>query len=396
MAARRRRLGIAVAAALLAAVAGCSAPGPEPRPGPWDPPRPVAAVDPVVAYADARLASMSLRERIASLVMIHVAGTDPAPLRAALDRTGAAGLIYLGDNVPGSAGELARSSAALARDPGLPPLLAIDQEGGVVRRLPGDDLPAARALRDAPPDAAEAAFAARADLVASAGVSINFGIVADVTADPRSFIRSRVLGADAAAAAPRVAAAVRGEEGRVLSTLKHFPGHGAVAGDSHVSLPETGMPLEEWRATQAPPFAAGIDAGADLVMFGHLRYSSVDAAPTSLSAEWHRILRDELGFGGVVVTDDLTMLQNSGDPAFADPVANGVAALRAGNDLLLYVGAVDVGALADAAVAAVEAGEIDADAITASARRLLELRRELSGRTGPFIECAEVCRALAS
>src|SRR5690606_5636003 len=141
---------------------------------------------------------------------------------------------------------------------------------------------------------------------------VNFGIVADVTADRGSFIFDRVLGTGVASAAPRVAAAVAGEQGVVGSTLKHFPGHGAVAGDSHVSVPTTGMSYDEWRATQAPPFEAGIDAGAEFVMLGHLRYTAIDAVPASLSAEWNRILRNELGFDGVIVTDDMSMLERSG------------------------------------------------------------------------------------
>lgn len=393
--ARARGIRVALVAILCAGLAACTA-QPVVEPGPWDPVPAVAAVDPLERYAEARLASMSLREKVASMMMIHIAGLDAGALRRGLDRTGAAGLIYMGDNVPASIAQLRRTSAALSADEGLPVLLAIDQEGGIVRRLPGDDGPAAAQLRSLPPRAAEAAFAERAGLVADAGVAINLGIVADVTADPSSFIRSRVLGDSAVAAASRVAAAVTGERGQVLSTLKHFPGHGAVAGDSHISLPATGMSLERWARTQAPPFEAGIRAGAELVMFGHLRYTAVDSRPATLSAEWHRILREDLGFDGVIVTDDMTMLQHSGVARYADPVDNAVAAVAAGNDLLLYVGGVDVAKVGAAVEAAVERGEIAESAIDESVLRLLMLRRELSGRTGPYVACDELCAALAS
>ena len=195
---------------------------------------------------------------------------------------------------------------------------------------------------------------------------MNFGIVADVTADADSFIYGRVLGADPQAAAERVAAAVAGERGAVLSTLKHFPGHGAAPGDSHASVPTAPLSLDEWRAGPAIPFAAGIDAGAELVMTGHLAYPSVDAAPASLSPEWHRILREELGFDGVVVTDDMLMLQHNGLPEFADPGENAVRAIAAGGDLLLYVLPADpsefgisVDGLVASIVAAVDVGRID-------------------------------------
>jgi beta-N-acetylhexosaminidase len=389
-----RRLGVLFVAGVLAVLLGGCVAAPPPRPAPWEARLAVAQADPVEAYAAARLASMTLPEKVAALLMIHVPGTDPGTIRGVVDSTGVSGIIDMGDNVPGSAAALAAVNAQLSADPGLPLLIGIDQEGATVRRLPGDGFPAAPQLRGAGPEVAQSAFAARAALVASAGVSINFGIVADVTANRRSFIFSRVLGTDAASAAPRVAAAVAGEQGTVLSTLKHFPGHGSVGGDSHTSLPATAMSLDEWRATQAPPFQAGIDAGAELVMFGHLRYTAVDAAPASLSAAWHALLRDELGFDGIIVTDDLSMLEHSGDPAFADQAANAVAAVAAGNTLLLYVGPVNVAAVRDAIVAAVADGRIDEATIDDAVLRLLLARRTLSGQTGPFVSCATACQAL--
>ena len=389
-----RRIGaLLVGGALAALLGGCVAPA-APLPEPWEARLAVAEPDPVESYAAARLAGMTLPEKVASLFMIHVPGTDPGAILAVVDSTGVGGIIDMADNVPGSAAGLATVNAQLSADPGLPLLIAIDQEGATVRRLPGDDLPAAPQLRVAAPESAQAAFAARAALVASAGVSINFGIVADVTADRGSFIYSRVLGTDAASAAPRVASAVAGERGTVLSTLKHFPGHGSVSGDSHTSLPETAMSFDEWRATQAPPFAAGIDAGAELVMFGHLRYTAVDAAPATLSLVWHSLLRDELGFDGIVVTDDMAMLEHSGDPAFADPAANAIAAVAAGNTLLLYVGPVNVPVVRDAIVAAVQDGRIDEATVDDAALRLLVARRSLSSQTGPYVSCAARCQTL--
>lgn len=385
----------AVAALVVATLAGCAVSRPDLHPGPWAPPEPAAAVDPVSAYAQARLASMTLEEKIASLLMVHVGGTDPAVIREYLDRFGLAGTMYLANNVPGSAASLAGISSRISADADLPVLIAIDQEGGIVRRLTEDTGPAASALRGQSPSAAEEAFADRAALVASAGVTINFGIVADVTADTASFIYPRVLGTSASAAAPRVAAAVTGESGVVLSTLKHFPGHGSVAGDSHVSIPRTGMSYDQWWSSQAPPFAAGIDAGAELVMMGHLDYAGIADGPASLSPEWVRILRDDLGFDGIIVTDDMSMLERSGVAAYADQRRNAVAALAAGDTLLLYVGPVDVRGVVRAVAAAVEEGEIDEAVIDDAALRLLELRRGMSGRTGPFVHCGEACAEFA-
>lgn len=327
---------------------------------------------------------LSTAQKAAALLMLHAPGTDPSPSRALLD-TGISGVILMGDNVAGDPASLAALSSALVVDPELPPLIAVDQEGGEVSRLGWDTAASASTLRDAPPAATQDAFAARAAAVAQGGANVNFGVVADVTADPASFIEGRVLGTAPQSAAERVAAAVAGERGTVASTLKHFPGHGAAPGDSHTSIPAAPQSLAEWRAGPALPFAAGIDAGADLVMTGHLAYPAIDAAPASLSPEWHRILRDELGFDGVVVTDDLLMLQHNGLPEFADPGENAVRALVAGADLLLFVLPTDpsafgisVAGLVASITAAVDSGRISEDRLDAAARRVLELRRSLA------------------
>ncbi len=317
-----------ILAASLVGVTGCVPAGP---PGSWSAPtaspRHSAPADPVAEWVDRRMSQLSVEQKAASLLMLHAPGTDPAPLRALVD-AGVSGLILMGDNMPATPPELAALTDAVQADADAPVLLGIDEEGGEVQRLPWDGTAGAEQLRAAPPPAAEEAFGSRAAALSDVGVDVNFGIVADVTADPASFIAGRVLGGDPQSAADRVAAAVAGERGTVLSTLKHFPGHGAAPGDSHASVPTAPLTIDEWRAGPAIPFEAGIDAGAELVMTGHLAYPAVDAAPASLSPEWHRILREELGFDGVIVTDDMLMLQHNGVPEYADPGENAVRADR--------------------------------------------------------------------
>jgi beta-N-acetylhexosaminidase len=384
-------------------VAGCALPGDAPGSGdgsagptgssaaPTPTAAPTPVVDPVEQYATDRLATMGLREKISSLLMLHYPGTDVVQLRDFVAANDPGGLILMGDNIPEAPADLATIVPQLSDDAGLPILTAIDQEGGVVRRIRSDDFAAGAALRAAPPEVSLDAFSNRADLLASVGASVNFGIVADVTGDASSFIHSRVLGETPADAAARVAAAVEGERGTVLSTLKHFPGHGATPGDSHSSIPSTDLSLPDWRATHAVPFEAGINAGAELVMFGHLSFTAVDAAPASLSAQWHNILRNDLDFDGIAITDDMLMLQDTGDPAFADAGQNAVTALAAGNTMLLYVlpaDAASVGAapahLVDAIAAAVGDGRLTEDIINDAAHRLLVERRELSGERGAY------------
>ena len=376
--------GIAIAAL-------CVAPAASATPASNPAPTVVGATSGPSDRADALVARMTVAEQAASIVMGHVAGTDADALRSYME-SGIGGFILMGANIPATEAELQALTAALTVDPELPPLIAVDQEGGLVSRLGGDDFAASTTLKDLPVDDAATAFAARSSLVARAGITVNFGTVADFTADVGSFSYGRSLGTDAASAADRVGAATAAQEQFLGSTLKHFPGHGAAPGDSHSAIPSTPMGLDEWRATEALPFAAGIDAGASLLMFGHLSYTAVDPAPASLSATWHEIARDELGFEGVTVTDDLGMLLSSGDPAYADPVANGVAAVAAGNDLVLMIAGSDAttaGQMAAGIAAAVEAGTLPAERLSEAATRVMALRLSLSAATAQWAVCPD-------
>ena len=379
---RIARLPLVVTAVLFAMTAcvpagAASVPSSEPAATP-------APVDPIAEWVDERMSQLTIEQKAAALLMVHAPGTDPASLRAYVD-AGVSGLILMGDNVPAGPAELAALTAAVQGDPEAPVLIGIDEEGGEVQRLPWDGAPGAEALRAEAPAAAQAAFAARAATLAASGVNLNFGIVADVTADPDSFIFGRVLGTDPVGSGERVASSVAGERGLVASTLKHFPGHGAAPGDSHSSVPSAPLTIDEWRAGPALPFASGIGAGAELVMTGHLSYPAVDPAPASLSPEWHRVLRDELGFDGVVVTDDMLMLQHNGLPEYADPGENAVRAVAAGADLLLYVLPADpssmgisVDGLVGAIVGGVQAGRITEAQLDDAVERVLTLRRTLA------------------
>lgn len=378
-------LAIIVAGAMLGAPAQAAS----------SPPAQHAAVtndddDGPVGRAAELVAGMTTAEQAASVIMGHIPSTDPAALNAYMAQ-GFGGFILMGANMPGTAADLRTITTALTVDPSLPPLIAIDQEGGIVSRLSADTYPASTSLKSQPANATAAAFAARASLVAQQGISVNFGTVADVTADPSSFIFGRALGTDPQSSAERVAAATTAQEQFLASTLKHFPGHGAAPGDSHHAIPSTSESLEQWRATDAVPFAAGVDAGASLLMFGHLAYTAVDAAPASLSARWHEIARKDLGFDGVIVTDDLGMLLSSGVPEYRDPVADAVMAIAAGSDLVLMIAGSTpetAGQMAAGIVAAVEGGALPAERLAEAATRVLALRLSLSAASADWALCA--------
>ncbi|GAA0997490.1 glycoside hydrolase family 3 N-terminal domain-containing protein [Subtercola frigoramans] len=318
---------------------------------------------------------MSLADKVSTLFMVQLPGTDPAPMQAYLAGNRPGGLLLLGSNIPATAAALLGQLAGLGFATGLKPLIAVDEEGGDVTRLPEDGFAGADRLKSLPVAATTDAFTQRAALLERSGISVNFGTVADVTSDPGSFIFDRVLGTDPASASDRVGASVAAQNGSVFATLKHFPGHGETAADSHTSIPSTGISFAQWQSQDAPPFRSGIAAGAPLVMFGHLAYTAVDSAPASLSVRWHEILRGELGFTGVAITDDMLMLQDSGDPAYSDQAANAVRAVAAGNDILLYNSAIDMAPSVAAIIAAVQSGQIDEAQIDESVVRILALQR---------------------
>lgn len=337
------------------------------------------------SYVTKTLENMSLRDKVASLFILHTPGTDASQLSEYVAKYKPSGLILMTDNIPMTTTQLKSMTDKLQVNPKLPLLIATDEEGGVVSRLASDTYPSAMTLRDLPPSAAKQAFTKRSNLLKNVGINLNFGIIADVTNDPESFIFKRVLGTNSMQASERVAMAVEGTEGITLSTLKHFPGHGETNANSHLSIPVANTSYDDWLARVAAPFSAGIKAGADIVMFGQLAYPSVDSRPATLSKKWHQILETELGFKGITITDDMVMLQNSGNPDYSDPVKNSIQAINAGNTLILFVtdhddkqSMIDPNNLIDGVTQAVMDGQIDLGLINKDVRQILEVRSGLA------------------
>jgi beta-N-acetylhexosaminidase len=324
-----------------------------------------------------RLKNMSLHDKVASLFIFHTPGTDPGSITHFLNAYKPGGLILMGDNMPATNGELRDLTQHIKGSSNFPPLLATDEEGGTVKRITSDNYPAGVALANAPVSETTAAFTARSQLLQSDSIPLNFGIIADVTNNPSSFIYPRILGTTPEAASERVVAAVQASRNKTYSTLKHFPGHGETTDDSHVSIPTTDISLDQWRRRDEPPFKAGIDAGADFVMMGHLRYSSIDSEPASLSKKWYDILRGELKFGGIAITDDMFMLQN--EPGYSDLAHDAFSALTAGATMLLYVTHnpegftdIDPASIIDYVTSEVQTGRLNQKVIDSNARKVLE------------------------
>ena len=293
-------------------------------------------------------------------------------------------VLVFGDNFSDAA-SLTRLTAelqALGRQAGLPaPLLVtLDQEGGRVMRVTDGvpPLPSEQALGSEGPQAVHDAMAATAEGLHRQGVELDLAPVADLRTNPADgVIGDRSYGGDAAVVGPLVAAAVGGlHDGGAAATLKHFPGLGGAAGDPHAAIPTDGESLDQWAATQARSFQAGIDAGADAVMTTAVIVPGLDSTGTPARFS-HTVvtglLRDRLLLQGVIGTDGLgmggiTTLYNLPDAT--------VAAVRAGNDLVLLNSA-DAGyqaAAIEAVKQQVRNGSIGTDQVQASAARVIAMR----------------------
>lgn len=312
-------------------------------------------------------------EKVAQLFTVPVAGTTlTADEIAWLDEWKPGGVILVGSNI-GVASELRALIAGIrATNPELPPLIAVDQEGGPVTRLWSDPVPGPAELALLPDDQVRELARVRGEFLANFGFAINYAPVADVAYTPASFMAGRALGSDPLAVAAKVAAIVEGTNlTPVRATAKHFPGHGRTPVDSHFALPEVELSFAEWWETDALPFRAAVGAGVPLVMLGHLLYSAWDEAPTSLSRFVVNVLRDELGFSGVIVSDDLGM------DALGQihPFAVVDQAIDAGVDCLLYVTPrMPLADLIGYLIGLVDTNAVSLDRIDASLRRLLRLR----------------------
>lgn len=278
---------------------------------------------------------MSPAEKAAQLFTVTLAGTALTSEETAwLTELKPGGVILVESNI-GFAPELRALIAEIrATNPDLPPLISVDQEGGPVTRLFSDPVPGPAELALLPNGEVRELARVRGEFLADFGFAINYAPVADVAYRPDSFMSGRALGADPAAVAAKVAAIVEGTNlTPVRATAKHFPGHGRTAVDSHLALPEVDLAFAEWWETDALPFRAAAAASVPLVMLGHLRYPAWDAAPTSLSPVVVDVLRDDLQFDGVVISDDLGMAALSA----VEPFAVVDQAVTAGLDCLLYV-----------------------------------------------------------
>ena len=372
-------------------------------------------------WVTSTLARMTLREKVGQLFVQQVYGSTATTARTEnTDLYGVAtpaevvrkyalgGVIYFAwtDSVNDPDQILALSNglqkAALSRrtKARVPLTVSVDQEQGIVTRIgpPATQFPGSMALgagRSAK-DARTAAAITGQELRAM-GLTTNFAPVCDTNVNPLNpVIGTRSFSSDPALAAELAAAQVHGyqEDGGVMSSAKHFPGHGDTATDSHVAFPVITHTREEWERIDAPPFKAAIAAGIDMVMTAHLSFPALDDSgdPATLS---HPILtgllREELGFEGVIITDSLEM-QGVRDKYGDAEVA--VRALLAGADQLLMSPALD--AAFGAVLEAGESGRISRRALDAKVRRILPLKAGQGVVEHPFADPRRLDRVVGT
>ncbi len=328
---------------------------------------------------------MDARDLVGQMFMVDFSGTSPTPeLERLIIEDGVGGVILFDKNIaaPRQVASLTNALQALAARGVRPPLLvSADQEGGPVARLRvgATHFPSAMAFGAA---GSEALVASAAGITArelrAVGIRMNMAPVLDVNSNPANpVIGVRSFGEAPALVARLGTAAVRAMQAAgVVATAKHFPGHGDTSLDSHTALPIVPHALARIESVELVPFAAAVRAGVGAVLTAHVVFPALDPdRPATLSSAILTLLRERLGFAGVVVTDSMAMR------AITDGLAPGEAAVRAvlaGCDLVLACGPADAQREAVEAVRrAVAGGRITSGQITASASRILALKRRL-------------------
>jgi len=327
------------------------------------------------------VSEMSVRDMVGQMFVVSVGGTEPDYyIEKMVRERNIGGVILFGYNmrseeqVESLVGPLQKLS--IETEPAVPLFVAVDQEGGDIASGPWvSPQPAAAEVGSrGDPDEARDIAATMGRQILRAGINTDLAPVVDTGFGVA--IGNRSYGEDPELVARMGAAAVDGfEEAGVISAAKHFPNHGPATSDSHVSLPIIRHDAKTLQSYDLPPFDAAVDAGVPMVMVGHLVYPAIDPHnPASLSRDAISLLRRDLGFEGVVVTDDLAM---AGAKGGGTPAEAAVEAVGAGADLLIISSPPQQQAEAyDAVVAAVESGEIPRAGIRESIERVLAVKEK--------------------
>lgn len=365
-------------------------------------------------YVKRTMAQMTLEEKVGQLFVPYVYGqtadtTDPDDVEAnqaihgvdngqeVIDTYNPGGVIYFAwsNNVedPHQIAGLSNGlqEAALGTDNEIPLLISTDQEHGNVVRVtdPATQLPGAMALGSSfDTDLAQDAADIAGTELRAVGVNQNYAPVADVNVNPDNpVIGIRSFSSDPQHTSDMVAAQVEGYQSGeldVAAAAKHFPGHGNTDEDSHDTLPTIPHTYEEWQEYDKPPFEAAIEADIDVMMTAHIQFPALDDSgkPATLSNPIITgLLREELGYEGLIVTDSLEM---EGVREDFDDEEVPVLALQAGSDMLLMPP--DTELAFNSVLDAIESGELTEERINESVERILSLKHKRGIVDNPIVD----------
>ena len=323
------------------------------------------------------ISDMSLEQRVGQLFLARC-NAETAAMDVQQYHLG--GLVLFGNDFENQTPDsMAQTISGYQNAAEKPLLIAVDEEGGDVTRI--SQFSAFRDKRFSSlrkrygQGGLEAVLTEEEEkcrLLSDLGINVNLGPVCDISTDPDAFMYSRSLGQDAQTTAEVTASTVNLMNAfSIGSVLKHFPGYGNNA-DTHTGIAVDSRPLESLKENDLIPFTAGIQAGCGAVMVGHIIVEALDPDyPASLSPAVHRYLREELGYSGVIMTDDLVM------QAITDQYGAGEAAVMAvlaGNDLLCST---EYAVQYEAVLQAVLDGRIDIDVLNSAVRNVLEWKIHL-------------------
>ena len=338
---------------------------------------PAEPVDLVEQKAEELLAGMTLEEKVGQMFIARCPETDAASKVTQYHLGGY--ILFARDFTGKTKEEVTAAIQSYQNAAEIPLLIGVDEEGGTVNRVSKNTN-----LRKTPFASPQELYTAggwdmirsdtqeKGQLLQSLGINLNFAPVCDVSQDPQDFIYARSFGQDAEQTAEYVRTVVQTmSQEQMGSVLKHFPGYGNNS-DTHTGIAYDERPIERFVNSDFLPFQAGIDAGADMVLVAHNVVSCMDGqVPASISLPVHNILRNELGFDGVIITDDLVM---EGVRQFAGDAEIAVRAVQAGNDMLCCT---DFEVQVPAVIKAVETGEITEERLNESVLRILKMKIKL-------------------
>ncbi len=336
-------------------------------------------------WVNASLAEMDLKEKVGQLLLVAVNGDELSQNACKkMQEVTPAGVFYQAGNVhtPGQLVDFTLQLQACAREGGMPPLLiSLDHEGEFLNHFDSgvNNFPTALALgATGDPENAYRASLASGDELASTGVNMVLGPVADVLLDlDNGVVSLRTYGGDPSQVSLFVRRSVAGyREAGLIAALKHFPGHGGSTGDSHSELVVDRARLSDLEASYLPSFRAGVEAGAQVVMFSHVAFPAINggSVPSTFSEPMVRLLREDLGFNGVIMTDNLGMKAVA--PTRSQIPDAALRAVQAGADLLLISDTEIAPVVYKRLLQAFKRGEVPLERLDDAVRHILTLKAQ--------------------